>query len=167
MRDGVIGMELIGRMTGNLQAPVIEDVLALLDHDSGADLSLQGRAELDFSESGGGLAAFEASTLLFLPNQALLEAALETPIPALGPMHVTADLAWAGDWISLRSAELDLEALARLQVGAEGRIGQFSAKHFAFELDPQIDISATALDNRPLVFLFEALTDDTGSTSDG
>jgi peptidoglycan hydrolase-like protein with peptidoglycan-binding domain len=87
-------------------------------------------------------------------------------MPDLGAIHATADLAWAGDWIMLRSAEAAAESLARMQLSAEGRIGKLSGKDFAFELDPQIDLSAASNHSRPLVYLFEGLAKEAGPATD-
>ena len=153
--DGIARVDLMGQMMGDLEAPMVEGLRARLVHGSGADLSLQGHAALEFSEDGIGLAGFEARILLSLPDGAVLERALGTPIPDLGAINATADLTWAGDWITLRSAEVEVKALAQLQLHAEGRIGKLSGKDFAFELDPRIVLSAAIKHSRQLVYLFE------------
>jgi len=164
--DEVARVDLMGRMTGDLEAPVVKDLSVRLEHGSGADLSLEGQATLDFSEKGAGLTGFEARILLSLPDRALLERILGTALPDLGALHATADLAWSGDWITLRSAEAKVEALEQLQIDAEGRIGRLSGDDFALELDPRIDLSAAVDHSRPLVYLIEALAKEADAGAD-
>jgi peptidoglycan hydrolase-like protein with peptidoglycan-binding domain len=125
---------------------------------------LQGGATLGFSENGIELTGFEATTLLSLPDQSLLEQVLRRSLPNLGAIRGTAQLAWAGDWIMLRSAEAEMQALERLQLKAEGRIGKLSGESFAFDLVPRIDLSAAVDHSPPLVYLIEELVKEAGST---
>ncbi len=149
--DGMTRLDLVGRVVGDLEAPVIEDLLGHLEHGSGATLSLQGHMALDFSEDAMALAGLEVSTVLSLPGPALLEQALGSQLPELGAIHATGELSWIENWITLRSLQVDAAAYEELQFSAQGRIGRLLEKQFGFELDPQLDLSASINQSRALV----------------
>ncbi len=121
--DGITQVEVAGRMVGDLATPVAKDLQVRLEHGSGASLSLNGRALLDFSDLGTGLSGFEITTLISVPDPVLLEGVLGKPVPDLGAIYASFDLAYADGWITLRSAEVEFKDLERLQLNAEGQIG--------------------------------------------
>ncbi len=153
--DGIARVDLMGRITGDVEALVVEDMQVRFEHGSGADLFMRGHVTLDFSQEDIRLSRFQATTLLSLPDRVLLERALGIRMPDLGAIHATAELAWDGDWIVLRSFKVSVTALAQSRLDAEGRIGTLSGKDLAFEWDPRIDLSVAIEQSRPLVYLIE------------
>jgi hypothetical protein len=153
-------------MVGDLETPVAEDLQVRLEHGSGASLSLNGQALLDFSDHRTGLSGFEITTLLSVPDPALLEGVLGEPVPDLGAIQASFNLAFSDDWITLRSAQVEFKDLETLRLNAEGQIGKLSGREFAFELDPRIDLSAVANPSRPLIELLEQLIDEAKPTAD-
>jgi uncharacterized protein involved in outer membrane biogenesis/peptidoglycan hydrolase-like protein with peptidoglycan-binding domain len=164
--EGVARADLVARMTGPLEAPAVEEFGLRLEHGSGAELSLQGHGALDFSKAGAGPKEFQVTTLLSLPDPSLLEQALGAPFPDLGAIDASAELVWAGDWVTLRLAEVEVEALEELQLHAEGPIGKLSGTDFAFELEPQVDLSVAIDHSRPVVYLLEELVEDVEPMAD-
>ncbi len=164
--DGITQLDFAGRMVGDLATPVAQDLHVRLVHNSGASLSLDGQALLDFSDQGAGLSGFEITTLLSVPEPVLLERVLGKPVPDLGAIHANFELAFVDDWITLRSAQVKFKDLEGLQLNAEGRIGKTSNREFAFELDPSIDLSATADRSRPLIELLEQIVYEAEPTAE-
>jgi uncharacterized protein involved in outer membrane biogenesis len=159
--EGTVGTDLMGRITGDVDTLVVEDLHVRLEHRSGAGLSLRGHVGLDLSNEDIGLSRFQATALLSLPDRVLLERALGTRMPDLGAIHATAELTWDGDWVTLRSTEVKAKGLARSRLHAEGRIGTLSGKNLAFELDPRIGLSVAFEQSQPLVYLIERLARET------
>ena len=162
----MVQMELEGRISGHLGALAATDLQARLRHASGAQLSLKGRAALDATGEGPTITDLDITALASLPDQALLEQALGSPLPDVGAIAAAAELAWTEDWITLRSAEVEIAALERLRFTAEGRIGRLSGDDFALELDPRIDLSVAVDNSRPLVYLVEALAKEADAGAD-
>ncbi len=164
--DGITWVDFAGRMVGDLATPVAKDLQARLEHGSGASLSLDGQAFLDFSDQGIGLSGFEITTLLSVPDPVLLEGVLGKPVPDLGAIHANLELAFADDWVTLRSAQVKFEGLEGLRLSAKGQIGKLSTRGFSFEPHPSIDLSAVADRSRPLIELLERLIDEAESTAE-
>ena len=118
--DGITRVNFAGRLVGDLKTPVAKDLQVRLEHGSGASLSLNGQALLDFSDRGTGLSGFEITTLLSVPDPVLLEGVLGKPVPDLGAIHASFELTLADDRIALRSAQVEFEDLGRLQLQADG-----------------------------------------------
>ena len=127
--DGITQVDFAGRMVGDLETPVAKDLQARLEHGSGASLSLNGQALLDFSDQGTGLSEFEITTLLSVPEAALQEGVLGKSVPDLGAIQASFDLAFADDWITLRSAQAEFKDLETLRLNADGQIGNFRARN--------------------------------------
>ena len=147
--NGVARLDIVGRVTGDLEAPAFEKLHAHLEHRSGAVLSLQGHASLDLSGGGRTLTGLETTSILSLPSPALLEQALGTKLPDMGAVHVTAGLSWKEEWITLSSFKAEAEFFGGLRLSAEGRIGKLLKERL--DLDPQLDLSASIKRTRPLV----------------
>jgi len=164
--DGITQVDFAGRLVGDLKTPVAKDLQVRLEHGSGASLSLNGQALLDFSDHRTGLSEFEITTLLSAPDPALLEGVLGKPVLDFGAIHANFELALADDRITLRSAQVEFNDLGPLQLNADGQIGKLSGQEFAFELDPKINLSVAANPSRPSIELLERLFHEAESTPD-
>jgi hypothetical protein len=70
----------------------------------------------------------------------------------LGAIHATSELSWKEDWITLNSFKAEAESFGGLRLSAEGRIGKLLKEKF--DLDPQLELSASIKKSLPLVSLF-------------
>ena len=163
--NGVAQLDIAGQIKGDLETPAFEDLDAQLKHRSGAVISLQGHAALDFSGVGMAFTELEAKTTLFLPGPALLEQALGTELPDLGAIHAASELSRADDSIILRSFKAEATSFAGLQLSAKGRIGNVSGT--GFELDPRLDFSTSIKHSKPLVSLFAQPAKEAEPPSEG
>ncbi len=149
--NGAEQLDVTGRITGDLEAPVLEDLHARLEHGSGADLSLRGGLALALLGEGATVTALQASTTISLPDAALLQQALGTRLPNVGAIDATAELTWEDGRIELRALEMNAASFGALHLTAEGRLAKLSAKGFDFAFDPLIDITASVDHSRPLI----------------
>ena len=158
--NGITRLDFVGRVAGDLEELVLERVHARLNHRSGADLSLQGRIALDLSDGGLEITGLDATSIISLPSPALLERALGRRLPDRGAIHATAELSLAEDWITLRSFNAKAASLEGLRIGAKGRIGKLLTQKLGFEFNPQLKVSASIDQSRPLVSLFAEMAND-------
>ncbi len=146
-----------GRLAGDLHGPALEDFQANLTYASGARLGLNGGLSLDLSQDRATVTNLRASTSLSLPDPSLLEAALETDLPAFGALEANATLAWEGDRLLIEAAEAHVTSLAGLRLTAAGAVGRLAASgEVEFVPAPQVDLSVEMDKTGPLVSLFDA-----------
>ena len=146
-----------GRLAGGLDRPALEDFQASLTHASGARLGLKGGLSLDLSADRATVTNLRASTSLSLPDPSLLEAALETDLPAFGALQADATFAWDGGQLLIEAAEARVTSLAGLRLTAAGAVGGLAASgEVEFVPAPQVDLSAEMDETGPLASLFDA-----------
>jgi uncharacterized protein involved in outer membrane biogenesis len=153
--NGIARLDIVGRITGSLEAPAFEKLHVRLEHSSGGDLSLQGHVALDLLGKSASLTGLGVTSILSLPGPGLLEQTLGTQLPDLGAIHATSELSWSNGWIVLRSLNVGAKSLEGLQIKAKGRIGRLSGKGLGFQLDPHLDLSANMDKSRPLISLVD------------
>ncbi len=149
-------LELSGRIKGSLEAPEFNDLRAEVKYLSGADLSVTGRLALDHSAQETSLSALSGKAVLYLPDMALLEQGLGTKLPDLGAIHATSDFSWAAGPLAVDSLEVHSAVFGHLRVSASGSLGTLSASGFDFQSDPQLALSASMGQSRPLLSLVDA-----------
>jgi uncharacterized protein involved in outer membrane biogenesis len=146
-----------GRLTGSRDGPGLEDFRTSLTYASGARLGLNGGLSLDLSEDRARVTNLRASTSLSLPDPSLLEAALETDLPAFGALQADATFVWKEDQLLIEAAEAHVTAVAGLRLTATGVLGGLAATgEVEFMPAPQVDLSAEMAETGPLVSLFGA-----------
>jgi uncharacterized protein involved in outer membrane biogenesis len=163
--DGVRNFERLdfsGRVKGNLEAPEFDDLRAEVKYLSGADLSVTGRLALDLSAQRTALSALSVKSELYVPDTALLDQLLGTKLPELGAIHATSNVSWAAGSLAVDSLEIHAAAPGHLRVKAKGSLGTLSASGFDFRPDPQLEISASVAQSRPLVAFVDASLPELG-----
>lgn len=142
---------LSGRSVGNLDALGIQEGDILFAHKSGAKLRLTGSGDLDLSDQGQRVSSFDVKADLTMPDQKLLENLTDTSLPDLGTVRATADLAWAGKDVAMRSFSAQLSAMPKLDLQAHGVIGTLSPTDNFFELAPSLTVIASTPESRSFV----------------
>ncbi|MEE9145228.1 MAG: AsmA family protein, partial [Candidatus Binatia bacterium] len=160
--NDITGLDVAGRITGDLKAPAFDKLHVLMKHRSGADLSLQGHLALDLAGNSKALTGLGVTSTLSLPDAAILEQALKKKLPSLSALSATAELSLADGWIILSSLGMETKSLEELQIKANGRIGKLSGNKFDFKLDPQLNLSASMYKSRPLTSLFDETLPELG-----
>ncbi len=153
--NGITRLDIVGLITGELEAPAFEKLHVRLEHSSGADLSLQGHVALDLSGDSTALTGLGITSNLSLPGLALLEQALGTQMPDLGAIHATSELSRSDGWIVLRSFKVEAKSLEGMRIKAEGRIAKLTGQELGLEFDPHLDLSADMSESRPLISLLD------------
>jgi uncharacterized protein involved in outer membrane biogenesis len=148
-------LDLSGRVKGNLEAPEFDDLRAELKYLSGADLSLAGRLALDLSAERTVLSALSGKAVLYLPDTELLEQGLDTKLPDFGAIHAASSFSWMAGPLAVDSLEIHSAAFGHLRVSAKGSLGTLSATGFDFRPDPQLELSASVGQSRPLLSLVD------------
>ena len=156
--NGITDLDAQGRITGDLERLAFTELSLSLEHLSGAEASLQGNATAEISREDFALTDFQASAQAFFPDQTLLATVLRERIPDLGDLKATADLAWSGDWVEVRSATVEGKAWEDVQLSGEGKLGRLSGTDFAFDLDVQMDLSGSSPSSQPLFYLIEGFS---------
>lgn len=156
--DGFTNFGAEGQLAGTLKQPALKDLKLQLEHVSGAEIALSASATADLSGDDFTLVDFQATTQAFLPDQDLLAKILGVRIPDLSEINATADVAWAGDTISLRSASVTGKAFRDVQVSGEGKLGSLSGTDFTFVLDVAVDLTGSSASSQPLIYLIEGFS---------
>ncbi len=144
-------LELTGRVAGRLAAPAVEDLALRFVHDGAAALTAEGRLALAFDDGGPVPSALTAALALSLADPAPFEQALDTRLPELGAVDVTAALEPADDRILLTALTVEAPAFESLRLEASGPLARHADDGLAFE--PDLKVSAALDRSAPLVEL--------------
>ncbi len=145
------GLNLTGRVAGPLAAPAVEDLALRVLHGGAAALTAEGRLALAFEDGGPVPSGLAATLALSLADPAPFERALDTRLPELGTLAVTANLEPADDRILLSALTVEAPDFESLRLEATGPLARHTADGLAFE--PDLRVSAALDRSAPLAEL--------------
>lgn len=156
--EGLTDLRVAGHLTGEYERLRLEDLGLRLQHITGAEVAVEGSAKAEIFGEEAGLKEFTATAQAYLPDESLVDNALETRIPPMTDLSASAELAWAGDWVDVRSATLSGRTLENVQLTGKGKLGKLSGSDFGFDLDVRMDLKGTSPSSKPIFYLIEGFS---------
>jgi uncharacterized protein involved in outer membrane biogenesis len=153
---------LRGRISGDLEQPVIEAFEAKATHASGIEATLAGDAAFNFVDDQPLASALALTADVSVADVTVLEELTGAELPAMGRLEATAEATLDAGQVVRASLRVQLPDIGGLELRAEGPLGKLSAKDFEVSLDPRLALSLTGETSQPLLALADETFPDAG-----